>query len=216
MGNICSDCEDNKVVGAIMPVPDDAVDDNVSASPTPNTATAGTPLSNTVSSIPPDRRVDYPLQVARAHTVDFNSDVTIDYSNHDYRAFCLLIHRQYGAILLHCTRKKKKPPHYQLPGGHVDETEFQQITDDGSTPAVVTQEQLYRASQMGCAREVYEETTIDVRQQLDRLLPMVLYNKDVKDASSKTGQLINEFKHRIFFVCEVNDDDFPSAVSNFG
>jgi hypothetical protein len=27
-------------------------------------------------------------------------------------------------MLLHCPRKKKMGPHFQLPGGHVDEHEF--------------------------------------------------------------------------------------------
>jgi hypothetical protein len=27
-------------------------------------------------------------------------------------------------MMLHCTRKNKKPPHYQLAGGHIDEFEF--------------------------------------------------------------------------------------------
>jgi ADP-ribose pyrophosphatase YjhB (NUDIX family) len=111
-------------------------------------------------------------------------------------------------VILHCTRKKRKPPHYQLPGGHVDDCEFKQITKSISN--LVTQEQLYYAARIGCAREVYEETGIDFRNRLEEFLPMVLYNKEQEDFKNET--LINEYKSRIFFVCEVFDEDFPCAV----
>ena len=48
----------------------------------------------------------------------------VDYKNHDYKSFIFVLHEEYGLLLLHCTRKKKKPPHWQLPGGHVDENDF--------------------------------------------------------------------------------------------
>ena len=50
----------------------------------------------------------------------------VDYKACDYRAFIFVFHNEHGLMLLHCTRKKKKPPHWQLPGGHVDEPEFLQ------------------------------------------------------------------------------------------
>ena len=210
MGNICSDCGDISAAkaGPVMSLEEETTSNNTSSA-------AGT--SSPSSNIPSDRNVDYPLQVSRKHTLEFNTNVTIDYSKEDYRGFCLLIHKRYGAILLHCTRKKKKPPHYQLPGGHVDDIEFQQVmknmkkSDSHQGSSIVTQQQLYEASKLGCAREVYEETTIDLRPKLDRLLPMVLYSEESskKDTSSR---LINEYKHRIFFICEVFDNDFASAV----
>jgi 8-oxo-dGTP pyrophosphatase MutT (NUDIX family) len=204
MGNFCSECGDVSAAksGPVMSVQGKTIKNNTSASEA---------SSSPSSKIPSNRGVDYPLQVSRKHTLEFNTDVKIDRSKEDYRGFCLLIHKKYGAILLHCTRKKKKPPHYQLPGGHVDDFEFRQVMKDSDTStSVITQLQLYEASKLGCARELYEETTIDLRQKLDRILPMVLYNtsEDKKDT-----RLINEYKHRIFFICEVSDDDFPSVVS---
>ena len=50
--------------------------------------------------------------------------ILVDYKAKDYRSFCFCIHPAYGLLLLHCTRKKNKLPHYQLPGGHIDEPEF--------------------------------------------------------------------------------------------
>ena len=42
-----------------------------------------------------------------------------DYLEDDYRAFLFAVHPKYGMLLLHCTRKKNKPPHFQAPGGHM-------------------------------------------------------------------------------------------------
>jgi hypothetical protein len=50
--------------------------------------------------------------------------VLVDFKSDDYRGFCLCIHPTFGLMMLHCTRKKNKGPHYQLAGGHVDEPEF--------------------------------------------------------------------------------------------
>ena len=50
-----------------------------------------------------------------------------DYKHIDYRGFVFVVHEKHGLLLLHCTRKPKKGPHYQLPGGHVDDFEFEMI-----------------------------------------------------------------------------------------
>lgn len=52
------------------------------------------------------------------------SKVLVDYKKKDYRGFIFVVHDEHGMMLLRCTRKKSKPPHWQLPGGHVDEEEF--------------------------------------------------------------------------------------------
>lgn len=50
----------------------------------------------------------------------------VDYVNNDYRGFIFVVHDSLGLLLLHCTRKKSKGPHFQIPGGHVDDLEFLQ------------------------------------------------------------------------------------------
>jgi len=50
--------------------------------------------------------------------------VQVDYRGNDYRGFVFIVHDAHGLLLLRCTRKKNKPPHWQVPGGHVDEPEF--------------------------------------------------------------------------------------------
>ena len=53
-----------------------------------------------------------------------NTSIKVDYKSNDYRAFIFILHEDYGLMLLYCTRKKNKGPHWQLPGGHVDDEEF--------------------------------------------------------------------------------------------
>ena len=160
------------------------------------------------ASDPRAARLVLPLEISQRYSLKFSSQSRFDISSRDYRAFCLLIHRKHGALLLHCTRKKKKPPHYQLPGGHVDDADFKKITR--SLANFATLEQLYYAARLGCAREVYEETGLDFRNRLGEFLPMILSSAEQRDLKDET--LINEHKSRIFFVCEVFDDDFPYAV----
>jgi hypothetical protein len=59
-----------------------------------------------------------------SHEEKGSGAVLVDYKKDDYRGFCLCIHEEYGLMMLHCTRKKDKGPHYQLAGGHIDEPEF--------------------------------------------------------------------------------------------
>jgi 8-oxo-dGTP pyrophosphatase MutT (NUDIX family) len=62
--------------------------------------------------------------------------------------------------------------------------------------------QLLLASKLGAARELFEETGIDVRSELDRLLPPFLH--------PQTNEAMpNESDHRIYYFLIVTDDDFP-------
>lgn len=67
-------------------------------------------------------------------------------------------------------------------------------------------EQLLHAARTGAARELFEETGIDFRTNcIDRLQPVRLH-----DNSTSGSDLVNEYKHRLFFYCVVNDDDFST------
>jgi 8-oxo-dGTP pyrophosphatase MutT (NUDIX family) len=82
----------------------------------------------------------------------------------DFRAFVFATHPTYGMLLLYCTRKKSKPPHFQAPGGHVDKEDFVTSSEGGREgPAL-----LMHACKIGASRELFEETGIDIRSQLDR------------------------------------------------
>jgi hypothetical protein len=48
-----------------------------------------------------------------------------DYRTTGYRGFVFVRHKEYGLLLLNCTRKKSKGSHWQVPGGRIDECDFQ-------------------------------------------------------------------------------------------
>mmetsp|Transcript_2427 Transcript_2427/g.4518 ORF Transcript_2427/g.4518 Transcript_2427/m.4518 type:complete len:306 (-) Transcript_2427:216-1133(-) len=146
-----------------------------------------------------------------------SSVIMPDYKKIDYRGFVFVIHNSHGMLLLHCTRKPKKGPHYQLPGGHVDDFEFEaaakqyydkeegheNISSSSSSTVVTSNKILLDAARMGAARELFEETGIDVREQLNRLEPVRLY-KDSDDTTS----LVNMLQNKLYFFLNVTNDDF--------
>lgn len=125
----------------------------------------------------------------------------MDFAGTDYRGFVFAIHPEYGYVLLHCTRKKNKPNHFQLPGGHIDGFEFKEAAKATNDPL----QQLMLAGKTGAARELFEETSIDLRNSLDRLQPTKLYEKERKN------KLSNEYKSRLFYTVKLKDADFLSG-----
>ena len=91
-----------------------------------------------------------------------------EYAKEDYRAFLFAVHPGHGMLLLHCTRKKKKPPHFQCPGGHVDKEDFEYVILNTPGSNHRGSPLLIHASKIGAARELFEETGIDVRSALNR------------------------------------------------
>lgn len=126
-----------------------------------------------------------------------------DFRKADYRGFVFVVHEQHGLLLLHCTRKKKKGPHHQLPGGHIDEPEFLMAAKKCQDAHA----QLIIAAQAGAARELYEETGIDVRDKVYRLEPAALRNEIHSDISGKY-MMTCELKRRLYFFLQVTDEDF--------
>mmetsp|Transcript_27144 Transcript_27144/g.40077 ORF Transcript_27144/g.40077 Transcript_27144/m.40077 type:complete len:216 (-) Transcript_27144:615-1262(-) len=128
----------------------------------------------------------------------------------NYRAFLFVVHRSYGTLLLHCTRKAKKGPHYQLPGGHVDETDF---FIDGVRSRRSREDVLVAACRKAAARELFEETGIHIADPLARIQPKALrpfHPRDGDDkAANKIDALTCEYKKRLFFSLEITDEDFP-------
>ncbi|EEC51226.1 predicted protein [Phaeodactylum tricornutum CCAP 1055/1] len=139
--------------------------------------------------------------VSKSESLDKTSNVLVDYKSVDYRGFVFVVHHAHGMMLLRCTRKKNKPHHWQLPGGHIDKTEFV----EAARANFVHNTQLLEAGKRGAARELFEETGIDVRSQLHRMEPATL--REPKDGES---ELANEYKHRLFYILNVANDDFLS------
>lgn len=65
-------------------------------------------------------------------------------------------------------------------------------------------QKLLLAAKAGAARELYEETGMDVLRQLDRLQPAPLQHEE-------EARLPNLYKSRLFFFLPVIDDDFPQG-----
>lgn len=127
----------------------------------------------------------------------------------DYRAFVFINHPRYGLLLLHSTSKKKKGPHFQLPGGRVDKQDFLEALNTMMNDTSEEEDQeksedfLTLGFKICLARELYEETGIDISQNLDRLEETQLrFDFEIVD------ELSNEINNRFFYSLDVNDDDF--------
>jgi 8-oxo-dGTP pyrophosphatase MutT (NUDIX family) len=68
--------------------------------------------------------------------------------------------------------------------------------------------QMTTASKRGCARELFEETGIDIRSTIERLNPVCL-RLSQRMVEPQKPILLNEYKHRIFYYLSVTDGDFP-------
>ena len=71
-------------------------------------------------------------------------------------------------------------------------------------------QQLLLACRSGAARELFEETGIDMRGQLDRLEPAPLRKDPQMDEDGSRFLLSNELKHRLFYFLPVTDNDFAT------
>ncbi|EED92206.1 predicted protein [Thalassiosira pseudonana CCMP1335] len=118
----------------------------------------------------------------------------------DYKAFIFPMHAEHGMLLLYCTRKKKKGPHYQVPGGHVDKEDFEAAAK--LQPDVTGPSHLLLSCKIGAARELKEETGMDLRDSLERLIPVALR---AQEEGSK--ELSCELKKRVFFSVDITDED---------
>jgi 8-oxo-dGTP pyrophosphatase MutT (NUDIX family) len=152
----------------------------------------------------------------------------------DYKAFILPVSNN-GILLLYCTRKKSKGPHHQLPGGHVDSEDFDEAGElfcrfilyilsrtyiqDMLTvtfrnvsvkvnPNLTGKDHLLQACKIGAARELFEETGMDLRSTLDRLVPVQVRQSN----DDEEEKLPCQYKNRIFFTVEISDQDFFTKV----
>ena len=53
------------------------------------------------------------------------------------------------------------------------------------------------------------------KSQLERFLPLQVQTSTLSDTGKNSKVLINEHKKRVFFILQVNDDDFPKKVGCF-
>lgn len=77
------------------------------------------------------------------------------------------------------------------------------MSDDRNT-------QLILACKMGAARELYEETGMDLRDDLTRFEPAALRTANTRSKKHGVEVLTNEYKKRLFYFLSVTDNDFPT------
>ena len=125
---------------------------------------------------------------------------------YDPRGFVVARHPRHGYLVLFAL-KKKKGLHGQLPGGHVDDDE---VNAYGSG---------VRSAAVAAARELFEETGIDVRGDLKRL-DHVRFPDAAHELSTNPGGGCesgggdsggDHFKGRFFFRLELTDADSTGA-----
>jgi len=63
------------------------------------------------------------------------------------------------------------------------------------------------ACKIGAARELFEETGVDIRTSLDRLTPI-----QVRKTCKDDDKLSCQFKNRMFFSVNITDDDLFTKV----
>jgi hypothetical protein len=66
------------------------------------------------------------------------------------------------------------------------------------------------ACKIGAARELFEETGMDLRNSLDRLSPI-----QVRKVGDEEDRLSCQFKKRVFFSVDICDDDLFTKVSTY-
>jgi hypothetical protein len=72
--------------------------------------------------------------------------------------------------------------------------------------------QLQLAARHGAARETFNLTGIDVRGQLDRLVPAALRLNPYEDSNGRTVPRNNHRGH-LFYFLTISEDDFLTQVS---
>ena len=108
-------------------------------------------------------------------------------------SFVFVEHPQHGYLLLSSKNVKKGSTDSQTPGGHVDVAELVAAQAIGTPEAL---DAMFRAV---AARELYEETGMNIRQDLGRL-----------------RRLESDHPLKVFFLLEVNDGDFSKVASEPG
>eukprot|EP00949_MAST-11_sp_MAST-11-sp1_P005361 g5361.t1 len=107
------------------------------------------------------------------------------------RAFVIAMHREHGVLLLQA-EKRKKGVHFQLPGGRIDKQEVDQYDSC-----------LEGAQRAAAARELFEETGIDLRGENS--------SRRLIQLDFPESMLSSIGNRRCFFFLDLCDEDAPSA-----
>eukprot|EP00536_Pseudo-nitzschia_multiseries_P002233 jgi/Psemu1/322467/estExt_fgenesh1_pg.C_290050 len=134
----------------------------------------------------------------------------VDYKAADYYAKVFVLHKTKGMLLLRSktprpsskggSKRKKKT----VPGGMIKEEEFLAAAKESGSASV----QLQIAAREAAARELYETTGLDVRQQAERFKPAVLCANPKTKTDRGFQYLRNENDNKLYYFLQVDDEDF--------
>lgn len=106
---------------------------------------------------------------------------------HAQRAF-MITHIEDQGFLLMEAYKPSKGRHYQLPGGRIDEADYEALGLP-THPERLTLDEVVRVGQHAAMRELWEETRIDMKQSYERLQFLPTVTDVVAKHKKKSGYL---------------------------
>jgi len=126
----------------------------------------------------------------------------VDYKSADFQAMVFVVHRTRGMLLLQ--GKTSSNANTEVPGGAILEKEFLDAAEQSGNPQV----QLQIAAREAAARQLFETTGLDIRQQANRFKPAVLAMNPSMNAVRGFQYLRNENDNKLYYFLQVDEDDF--------
>jgi len=102
------------------------------------------------------------------------------------------------------TSEKSSRKTKTVPGGMIKEEEYLAAAEQSGSASV----QLQIAAREAAARQLYETTGLDVRQQAERFKPAVLTANPPMNAARGFQYLRNEKDNKLYYFLQVDDTDF--------
>jgi len=125
----------------------------------------------------------------------------VDYKSVDFQAMVFVVHRTRGMLLLQ--GRTSSNANTEVPGGAILEKEFLDAADQSGSPQV----QLQIAAREAAARQLFETTGLDIRQQANRFKPAVLAMNPSMNAARGFQYLRNENDNKLYYFLQVDEDD---------
>jgi hypothetical protein len=146
----------------------------------------------------------YTFEMSANASLDLPPDGTcrVDYKKADYSAMVFVVHRTRGMLLLHIDDLKGNKKS-QVPSGKILEEEFLDAAMLSGSHNV----QLQIAAREAAARQLYENTGLDIRGDPDRFKPAILRLNPPVDARG-VQYLKNEYDNKLYYFLQVDDNDF--------
>jgi 8-oxo-dGTP pyrophosphatase MutT (NUDIX family) len=146
----------------------------------------------------------FTFEMSANASMDLPPDGTcrVDYKKADYTAMVFVVHRTRGMLLLH-VKDVQDNKSKEVPGGIVQENEFLEAAQKSGSGSV----QLQIAAREAAARQLFENTGLDIRNHVHRFKPAILRLNPPVDARG-VQYLKNEYNNRLYYFLQVDEDDF--------